>query len=333
MREAASISEITLTTAIEDSYGMTVKKLTFLPVGADASARVYQSVTNDGTRYFLKARKGEMNQASLAIPHYLQGKGVAQVVAPLATHTQNLWIEQDDFKLILYPFVEGSNTTERGMSERQWLELGSTIQKIHATSLTPELSNMLRRETFTPKWLSVVKTFQTQLEQQTVADPLQQQLANIWKDQNKTIQRLVEGAETLGRRLKESNPPLILCHADLHTWNVMVDEQNQIWIVDWDETVLAPKERDLMFVIGGIGKQLVKPENEAAFLRGYGSTSVDAVALAYYRYAWAVDDIGSFAEQILTLGESEANKQFALELFQKVFEDGNIVQIALESRY
>jgi spectinomycin phosphotransferase len=333
MREAASIPEIILTTAIKDNYGMTVKELTFLPVGADASARVYQFVTNDGTRYFLKARKGEINQVSLAIPHYLQGKGVTQVVAPIPTHTQNLLVEKDDFKLILYPFLEGSNATEAGMSEMQWLELGSTMQKIHATSLTPELSAIMRRETFTPKWLSVVKQLQTQLEQQTFTDPLQQHLANIWKEQNETIQRLVEGAETLGGRLKENNPPLILCHADLHTWNVMIDEQNQIWIVDWDETVLAPKERDLMFVIGGISKQLVQPENEAAFLQGYGSTFIDTLALTYYRYAWAVDDIGSFAEQILTPGESKANKQFALELLQKVFEGGNIVQIALESRY
>jgi spectinomycin phosphotransferase len=103
--------------------------------------------------------------------------------------------------------------------------------------------------------------------------------------------------------------------------------------VDWDETVLAPKERDLMFVIGGISKQLVKPEGETAFLQGYGSTLVDALALAYYRYAWAVDDIGSFAEQVLMPEENEANKRYALELFQKLFDAGNIVSIALESRY
>lgn len=27
-----------------------------------------------------------------------------------------------------------------------------------------------------------------------------------------------------------------------------------MWIVDWDEVILAPKECDLMFVVGGIGR-------------------------------------------------------------------------------
>jgi spectinomycin phosphotransferase len=219
------------------------------------------------------------------------------------------------------------------MSEEQWFDLGSTMQKVHTTSPPPELSSILRRETFTPKWLNLVKQLQMQLEHQTFTDPLQQQLATIWQRQSQTIQRLSESAETLGRTLQESQPLLILCHADLHTWNVLIDQQKQLWIVDWDETVLAPKERDLMFVIRGIAKDLVKLEDEAAFLQGYGSTSVDAVALAYHRYAWAVDDIGSYAEQVLMPEESEANKRFALELLQKQFEDGNIVQVALESRH
>jgi spectinomycin phosphotransferase len=333
MQEASPISRIILTTAVQDNYGIAVAELTFLPVGADASAWVYQLASTNGTHYFLKVRKGEINQASLAIPHYLQKNGIARVVAPLSTRTHKLWVDLDEFKLILYPFLEGSTAVEVGMSEQQWLELGSTMQKVHATSLPTKFLDIMRRETFVPKWLNLVKQLQTQLHQQTFTDPLHQQLANIWKEQNKTIQRLAESAETLGRRLKESNPPSILCHADLHTWNVLVDKQSHVWIVDWDETVLAPKERDLMFVIGGISRQLVKPENEAAFLSGYGSTSVDTLALAYYRYAWAIDDIGSFTEQMLTPGEGEANKQYALELFQKVFEPGNIVQIALESRY
>lgn len=333
MQEASSISKTILTATVQDNYDITVHDLTFLPIGADASAWVYQLASTDGTHYFLKVRKGEVNQASLAIPHYLQEKGVARVVAPLSTRTQTLWIELNEFKIILYPFLEGSTATDVGMSEGQWLELGSTMQKVHTTSLTPELSNILRRETFTPKWLSVVEQLQRQLEQQTFTDPLHQQLATVWKKQSETIQSLVKSAEMLGKKLKEKHLPLGLCHADLHTWNVLVDKQGQIWIVDWDETVLAPKERDLMFVIRGIAKGLVEPNDEVAFFQGYGSTSVDALALAYYRYAWAIDDIGSYAEQLLMTEESGANKRFALELLQKQFEDGNIVQVALESRY
>ena len=49
-----------------------------------------------------------------------------------------------------------------------------------------------------------------------------------------------------------------------------------------------------MFAIGGISSALVSPHEEAAFLAGYGPVTVDQLVLAYYRYVWAVGDIGSY---------------------------------------
>src|SRR5436853_7829208 len=43
---------------------------------------------------------------------------------------------------------------------------------------------------------------------------------------------------------------------------------------------------------------LVGPREEELFLQGYGATTVDPLALTYYRYAWAVSDIGAFGAQV-----------------------------------
>ncbi len=60
------------------------------------------------------------------------------------------------------------------------------------------------------------------------------------------------------------------------------------WLVDWDEVVIAPRERDPMFAIGGMGGDGVGPEQTASFLQGYGNVAIDEGALTYYRAAWAV---------------------------------------------
>ena len=75
-------------------------------------------------------------------------------------------------------------------------------------------------------------------------------------------------ADRLGRELAGEPFPLVLCHADLHTWNVLVDAGGRLWIADWDEAVLAPRERDLFFVVGGIDPGLVRPSDTAAFFEG-----------------------------------------------------------------
>jgi spectinomycin phosphotransferase len=99
--------------------------------------------------------------------------------------------------------------------------------------------------------------------------------------------------------------------------------------VDWDETILAPKERDLMFVIGGIGHDLVRAHESASFLQGYGDPLIEYHALVYYRYAWAVQDMAAYAEAIcLSPQLSESARWDALRGFVDLFAPGNIVTIA-----
>jgi spectinomycin phosphotransferase len=99
----------------------------------------------------------------------------------------------------------------------------------------------------------------------------------------------------------------VLCHADLHTWNVLGDGDARLWLVDWDEAILAPRERDLIFVVGGIARGLVRPGDTGRFFQGYGEAAIDPRLLAYYRAGWAVQDIAAYGEQVLLApGSGEA---------------------------
>jgi spectinomycin phosphotransferase len=101
-------------------------------------------------------------------------------------------------------------------------------------------------------------------------------------------------------------------------------------MVDWDEAVLAPPERDLMFVVGGIGHGLVGPSDTEHFFQGYGQASIDPHLLAYYRHAWAVQDIAAYGEQaLLSPGADAAARRAAVEGFRDLFEPGSIVELAL----
>ena len=132
--------------------------------------------------------------------------------------------------------------------------------------------------------------------------------------------------------MREGSAPMVLCHADLHTRNVLLEGDEQFWIVDWDETVLALKERDLMFLVGGIVRELLQPHHTEYFFRGYGEVEIDQDALAYYRHAWAVQDIAADGEQVFFMPElSDASRQRALRGFKLLFEPGNIVSIASDT--
>jgi spectinomycin phosphotransferase len=157
---------------------------------------------------------------------------------------------------------------------------------------------------------------------------VQRELASFWRSRRDQINRLVRRADALGRQLREASAPLVLCHADLHTRNVLL-EGEQLWVVDWDETVLAPKERDLMFFVGGIMRELLQPDHTEYFFRSYGAAAIGPDALSYYRNAWAVQDIAANGAQVFFQPElGEESRRRAFRGFMQLFEPGNIVSIA-----
>ncbi|HEV8190014.1 MAG TPA: aminoglycoside phosphotransferase family protein, partial [Ktedonobacterales bacterium] len=59
---------------------------------------------------------------------------------------------------------------------------------------------------------------------------------------------------------------------------------------------------------------------------------VDWLALAYYRYEWAVQDIGGFAELVFLHDDaSEETKAEALSISRYLFQPGKIVTAAYAS--
>lgn len=325
----SDLADATLRAFLRDRYGLPIARLTFLPLGHDSSAWVYRARTADKRDYFLKVRTRVENEAGLLVPHHLRACGISRVVAPLPTITGELWAQAGDHAAILYPFVAGVTGRERGLSPRQWADYGAILRQIHEVALTADLARLVRRETFAPAGAAAIRRLDAQIGTRTFDDPIAQELAGFWRARRGTIRTLVDRAEELGKRLAAARPAFVLCHADIHTGNVLLDPEGRVWIVDWDETMLAPRERDLMFVVGGIGAGWVAPDGEAQFFRRYGAAVVEPLALAYYRFAWAVGDIGAFGEEVLFRPDlGPVTRRAAVDLFIGQFRPGNIVALA-----
>jgi spectinomycin phosphotransferase len=333
MREPPKLAESTLIEALHTHYDLSIRTLSFLPLGADSGSAVYRVRAVDDTIYLLKTRtSADFSIPSLAIPHYLHDQGVPHIAAPLQTITQALWVSLDEFALSLYPFIDGRTGTETGLSELHWRALSTTLKQIHTSQLTPDLERIVRRENYVPSRRDVIGALEDVIARQYLSNPAERELAAFWRAQREKIDMLVERADAFGGQLRQVSLPFVLCHADLHTWNVLLDTTGQMWIVDWDETVLAPKERDLMFVVGGIGRGLVSPRETVCFFEGYGESTIDPLALTYYRYAWAVQDMVAYGERVFFLpGLGEESRRDAVHGFVDMFESGNIVDIALGS--
>ena len=326
------LKDETLTECLKDAYGLDVAAISFLPLGADFNTAVYRITTSSQTDYFLKLRRSECIDASVSVPKYLADLGIKQVIPPIATRTGQLWTNLASFKAILYPYVEGRHGVEVKLSDKQWIEFGATMKQFHHTEIPKSITNGVERETFSFKWRETVKAFLGRIENAVFAEPVAAKMALFLKSKSSEIRKLVERAENLAITLQKQPPEYVLCHADIHGWNLLIDKAQMLYIVDWDTLILAPKERDLMFIGAGIWDSGRTPiEEELLFYQGYGQTEINQDAICYYRFERIIQDIGEYCEHLFLSDEGGDDRIQSFAYLQSNFLPEGTIEKAYQS--
>jgi spectinomycin phosphotransferase len=332
MLEKPDLQDEKIIACLQDEYALLAVQVAFLPLGADPNTAVYRAVAEDETPYFVKLRRGVFDETAVTLPKWLSDQGIAQIIAPLATKTEQFWASLDAFTLILYPFVEGHNGYEVDLSDRHWRDFGTALKHIHTAVVPLALMRRIPQEMYSSQWRESVKTFLSRVEDDAFADPVAIELAAFLQTKRDEILDLVGRAERLARALQARAAEFIVCHSDIHAGNILIDVNDDFYIVDWDNPILAPKERDLMFIGGGQGfSGHTAQEEEALFYQGYGQTQIDPIALAYYRYERIIQDIAVYCEQLLLTNEGGEDREQSLRYLISNFLPNGTIEIAYNS--
>jgi spectinomycin phosphotransferase len=302
----------TLAGYLRTGFGLTGATVRFLPVGHDALAWSFE-VRTAGARYFLKLTRRRAGDAVVRLPRYLHERGLTAVVAPLTDG-----YEADGYRLLLYPYVDGAPPTA-GLTDAQWVAYGSFLGALHAT---PVPDGVVPDEAYDCPGAAQLRELAGLALGGRHGERWALRLSDFWRHRDGEIAELADHAERLGRAARARRRPHVLCHADIHTNNVLVDAAGGLHVVDWDAPVSAPRERDLMFVTWA----LADARQEALFRSGYGPLDVDGPVIAYYRYERLVCDLAEFADVVLRRDDlGEADKRHEYEWFVRQFEPGGAV--------
>lgn len=316
---------------VRTTYGLDARHVGLVAGRAHAEAIVHRVDAPDAA-YFFKLTPGHRGEPS-PLARYLADAGIPHVLAPLPTRDGRLSTPFGDLQATLYPYVEGENGFQTPLNEHQWTALGRAVRAIHDVKLPSSIIDpsvgVMRRETWSDVWRSKTREYLAAAPSGHRDDAVARKLIAFLAGRRARITRLVEHAEQLAPALRRKALPDVPCHGDLHAGNVLGDGVASLMIVDWDDPVLAPKERDLMFIGAGIGGVWNREEESAAFYRGYGAVTVDAEALAYYRCERFVEDVAVFCDQLLLdSGDSHINRELMLSKFTSAFDANDVVEIA-----
>jgi spectinomycin phosphotransferase len=320
MLEKPDVHEEELIGMLLAEYGVRGKTIAFLPLGADLNTAVYCVQSIEGAKYFLKLRRGEFNPAAVEVPKYLYDIGIPQIIPPIAAKSGLLSVEFPPFRTTLSRYVSGKDGFEKKLSDRQWVEFGAALKKFHTAVIPPAITAGIPRETFSPRWRDIVRLSLQRVRTETFPEPVAAKMAAVLKNKGGETIALVERTERLAGMLQKNPPAYILCHADIHGWNLLLADEEAFYMVDWDTLIFAPKERDLMFIGDGLeGNGRTPREEEALFYQGYGPTRIDPIAIAYYRYERVLEDIAVYCGQLLNSVSGGEDREQAFLFFSSIF--------------
>lgn len=308
-------------------YEIETTDISLLPIGADINASVYKVKGRNQKDYFVKIRLGHSLDSAIAVLTILHQAGIKELIMPIQTIHAKAMHSADNYTIIVYPFVDGHDGFSRALSNEQWIILGHALKQVHEVLVPKSLEHSIRRENFSSTERDAVRSVYAHINEAWIGDEVALQLFKFMKKNESIIQRLVDRSEELSQNFHNQSLSSVLCHADLHGGNVLIDRKGALYIVDWDNPIVAPKERDLMFIGGGVGNVWNKPQEEKLFYQGYGQTEIDWSLLAYYRLERIVEDIKEFCEALLKPAD-EAKKREMYQHFLNMFAPRGVIEIA-----
>ena len=312
------------------AYSLDVTSLIPLLIGADKDASVYQAKTSGKDSYFIKL-KADNSCFYPSVIMWLQQQGISRVLPVIKTARDKLYERINGFTLTVFPFVTGENGFNRALTEEQWILLGKTLKKIHQIKVPNWIKNNIRQETYSSQWHQAIETLYIRINTEQSSDEIGTAFCAFMNQQATTLRRLTTRAEQLAQTIPKKSIPFVFCHGDLHAGNVLLDDNNSFYIVDWDNPIMAPKERDLMFIGGGVGNVWNKINEQDLFYQGYGEIEINSLILSYYRFERIIEDIVLFGQQLLDKTCDDGIRAESYKEFIGQFEPTGVVEIAFKT--
>lgn len=315
-------------------YSIEVLNLTQLSLGADIQASIYKAESKNDKTYFVKFKEGYFQETTLDVLKLLESEKVSKVIFPIKNNESQIIQKLDHSSLVVYPFVEGLNGFTCPLTDEQWVLLGQTLKKIHSIDIKNPLKNKLRKEDFSSNWGNSVKALYSDIERVSNEDEIALKVKTLLKKKKSTIIKLIEQTEKLKEKIRNYDLTFVLCHSDLHAGNILIEKDKSFYIVDWDEALLAPKERDLMFIGGGVGNTWNTFKDEQLFYKGYGQVDINWDLITYYRCERILEDIAVYTNELFFDGvKNHPNKLKMYEEFNAIFKAEGVVDKAFKIDY
>lgn len=199
----------------------------------------------------------------------------------------------DDWEMATFPYIDGRNPDFIKNGERA--QIAEVVGQLHAHTPQP---------TTTPRWApgyrkpELIQLLATQLDEEWNVGPYASRAGALLRECLPGIRKLLQLHGMLTTQLLASDQPLVITHGEPHGGNTMIDNTRQVHLIDCDDIMLAPPERDLWLLLH-IGHQRPLSTDNTPVLDAYQRTAGDieprSAIIELMRADWHLQEISAYA--------------------------------------
>jgi hypothetical protein len=289
--------------AIEDGYGIEITNLEFMLRGFGGDC--YRVETGAGNSNFLKLHNPVANQMTAAssrafylpLMHQLHGKGILHHIPyPKPTLDGNLSLKIDANELVVTNFIDGELVGFGDLPEPVLVRLSEMVGVLHRSRTQLQFDCPFVDGFDIIFESDLLNSFPILSRLSDSTTPGQKSLREIILPRKDQIIGDLGVLKKLQNYARKAHKPKVVCHTDLHGGNLMIDSQGVLYILDWENAMIAPPEHDLFFFAGESGFwELFWPHYTGQF----PAAGIDPQLLRFYFYRRGLEDITDFILRIL----------------------------------
>ena len=315
---------------IHKEYGFSIANIEKLNSGFDANTMVFKVSSTEQKEYFIKIRSRYFSESCINVPFWLSKEaGLANIIEPIETMDKKLYVKKSSSYIMMYPYINGKSGWNVTLTKEQFIEFGRFMYKLHSVKPPNDYLKTIPMDKYNRKHIETVKKYLKNHKSPLHNDSIIMDFSTALETNQSAINEIICYLENTVN--ETSREKICLCHGDINAGNLLFSE-NDLYIVDWDTLVLASKEKDLMYIGGGIGNKWNNNDDIEYFYKGYGKEiEIDKNLIKYHRCKRIIQDKFYFVKEINDLKYGNERKNNVLRVFKSLFEPKNVVEMALKT--
>lgn len=289
-----------ISSLLHEHYNKSLIRLSELEGGW--SAKAFKVETIDGI-FFLKVYdKGKTSTQiwTSAIDTYMpiviwlnhNTKLKNRIVCPTLTNCGEYRYEDEKFIFLLFPYIEGYTLGKKSMSGELIREIAEIISELHKYGAEIPVATDSIKEDFAVPFCSELKDILSSMNRL-----LPNETETILKQYEGILIRNIDKVERLSAKLSKETLTFVLCHTDVHGWNLM--QSDKLILIDWEGMKLAPPEADLFAFIGNLFWHTCSDEFMKIYKAVHTDYELNPEVLEFYQTRRRIEDICAFAQGLL----------------------------------